>query len=179
MSRCSICYTVIKQEEQRTECSECKTEYHQVCWTEIGGCGTYGCRSAAVAEKPPVPVLVGAGWGDTKPCPSCAKDISASLLVCSCGAKFPWADPMTKPEYTDWLARESRISGARSTLIFLFVLSLIGITAPLAGAIAGIFAYRRRNELVGTGGTYLAVGYGSAALGAIYTVLLVLVATGY
>lgn len=179
MARCSICYTVIDQGEQTTDCAECKQQYHQVCWTEIGGCGTYGCRSAAVAEKPPLPVLVASGWGDSKPCPSCGKDIASSLLVCSCGVTFPWADPMTIPEYTDWRARESRISNARTGLIWLFVFSLIGITAPVAGAIAGIFAYKRRHELAGTGGTYLAVGYGSAALGAIYTILLLLVATGH
>ena len=99
--------------------------------------------------------------------------------MCSCGAKFPWADPMTKPEYTEWLAKETRNASARSGLIWLFVFSLIGVTAPLAGLIAGIFAYRRRHELAGSGGTYLAIGYGSAAIGAIYTILIVLVALGH
>jgi hypothetical protein len=179
MSRCSICYTVINSEEAQTECPECHQHYHQTCWKEIGGCGTYGCKQAAVAEKPPVPVLVGAGWGDTKPCPNCGKNIGSSLLVCSCGAKFPWADPMTREEFGEWTQKESRIANARKALIWLFVFTLIGITAPLAGLIAGIFSFVRRKELAGTGGTYLAVGYGSAAIGLIYTLLIAAVAVGY
>ena len=179
MSRCSICYTLVAPDEQVTECPECHQHYHQTCWTEIGGCGTYGCKRAAVAEKPPVPVLVGAGWGDSKPCPACSRDIAASLLVCSCGARFPWADPMTKDDYTTWLAREARRARSRTTLMVLFVFSLIGITAPVTGPIAGLFAYTRRRELAGTGGTYVAVGYGSAAIGVVYALLIALVALGF
>src|SRR5262249_44266427 len=63
MARCSICYTVIKESEAHTACPDCQTDYHSTCWKEIGGCGTYGCKKAAVAEKPAVPVLVGQGWG--------------------------------------------------------------------------------------------------------------------
>jgi len=179
MARCSICYTVLSAGEPVTACPECKTDYHKTCWDEIGGCGSYGCKQAAVAQKPPVPVLVGAGWGDTKPCPSCTRQISSSLLVCSCGAKFPWADPMTPAEYMTSLARDQGIKSARTALIWLFLLSLIGITAPVAGPIAGFYAFRKRNELAGTGGTYLAMGYGSAAIGAFYTILIVIIALGH
>lgn len=61
----------------------------------------------------------------------------------------------------------------------LFVLSLVGVTAPLAGPLAGLYAWFKRAVLAGTGGTYLAMGYGSAALGAIYTLLIVLIALGH
>jgi RING finger family protein len=179
MARCSICYTVVKEGEAQTQCPDCKTDYHTSCWTEIGGCGTYGCKRAAVAEKPPVPVLVGSGWGDSKECPSCRRQIGSSLLVCSCGAKFPWADPMTVTEYLEWQSEQNAIGGARKTLVLLFILSLIGITAPIAGPIAGIYAFLKRKRLIGTGGTYLAMGYGSAAIGAIYTIIIILVNTGH
>ena len=179
MARCAICYTVINDAEPATACPACQQDYHRSCWDEIGGCGSYGCQHAAVAQPPPLPVLVGAGWGDTKPCPYCGKDIGSSLLICRCGAKFPWADPMTAVEYTEWLDKQAAITTARRFLIFLFVASLIGFTAPLAGPVAGLYAYAKRKKLVGTGGTYLAMGYGSAALGAIYTVLIVLVALGH
>ena len=82
MARCAICYTVVGASEAAQQCPDCKTDYHQSCWNEIGGCGTYGCKKAAVAEKPPVPVLVGQGWGDQKPCPNCNAQIGSSLLVC-------------------------------------------------------------------------------------------------
>ncbi len=179
MTRCAICYTVLSQEEPRTACPECRTDYHKTCWDEIGGCGTYGCQRAAVAQKPPVPVLVGAGWGDTKECPACTCEISSSLLVCACGARFPWADAMTRAEYQRWGASQQAIKTSRTTLICLFLLSLVGFTAPLAGPLAGVYAFRKRDQLAGTGGTYLAMGYGSAAIGGLYALLFAIIALGH
>jgi hypothetical protein len=178
-ARCAICYTLVKDGDAPASCPECRQDYHKSCWDEIGGCGTYGCKQAAVAQKPPVPVLVGAGWGDTKPCPRCGKDIGSSLLVCGCGAKFPWADPMTMEEYADWQNKQDQLKSARRWLILAFLFSLTGFIAPLAGPLAGIYAWVKRKDLIGTGGTYLAMGYGSAALGVLYTVVIALVATGH
>lgn len=178
MSRCSICYTVLTPDEPTKACPDCAQEYHQTCWNEIGGCGTYGCKQAAVAQKPALPVVVGAGWGDTKACPACSLQIASSLLVCSCGATFPWADPMTPAELAAWREKEQGLASARKTLIWLFMGSLIGALAPLLGPIAGIYAHTKRKELVGAGGTYLAMGYGSAALGVIYLGLIAAVAAG-
>lgn len=179
MARCSICYTVMADGEPVTACPECQQGYHTSCWNEIGGCGSYGCKQAAVAQKPPLPVLVGAGWGDTKDCPRCGQAIGASLLVCRCGAKFPWADPMSITDYADWTDQQAAISRARTVLAVLFIFSLIGVTAPVAGPIAGIYAWLRRAKLRGTGGTYLAMGYGSAAMGAVYAILIVVIALGH
>lgn len=178
MARCSICYTMIAETEAATACPECTQDYHQSCWDEIGGCGTYGCKKAAVAQKPALPVLVGAGWGDTKPCPSCGLQIASSLLVCSCGVKFPWADPMTQPEFQAWQDKERALASSRAKLVWLFIGSLIGVTAPVLGPIAGIYAWVKRKELVGAGGTYLAMGYGSAAIGVIYAILITALALG-
>jgi hypothetical protein len=123
-------------------------------------------------------VLVGAGWGDSKQCPGCSQQIGASLLVCSCGARFPWADPITVEDYRGWLDQKAAISRARSLLIVLFLLSLIGVTSPIAGAIAGIYARSKRALLAGSGGTYLAMGYGSAAIGTVYVLLIAVTALG-
>lgn len=179
MARCSICYTVLNPDEERTSCPSCKSDYHTGCWTEIGGCGSYGCAHAAVAQKPPLPVLVGAGWGDSKECPSCTSQISSSLLVCRCGATFPWADPMTRAEYDAHLGRQRAIRHARIALSSMFVVTLLGLCAPLVGPIAGVYAYRKREQLLGTGGTYLAMGYGSAAIGLFYALLIGLIALGH
>jgi hypothetical protein len=179
MARCTICYTVIQHGEPVTSCPACRSDYHQGCWDEIGGCGTYGCEHAAVAQKPPLPVLVGAGWGDAKACPGCGTSISSSLLVCACGARFPWADAMTREEYQAWLDGQHAIARARRGLLVLFLLSLLVVTAPITGPIAGIYAHRRRTRLAGSGGTYLAMGYGSAAIGATFSILIVLVALGH
>lgn len=178
MARCSICYTVLREGEPVTGCPECRQDYHKTCWDEIGGCGTYGCKHAAVAQKPPPPVLVGAGWGDTKPCPWCAEQIGSSLLVCRCGARFPWADPMTVEEYQRWVEEQRAVAGARKVLILMFVLSLIVVTSPVAGPIAGLYAFVQRKRLAGANGTYLAMGYGSAALGVLFTALILAAALG-
>jgi hypothetical protein len=178
MARCSICYTVLREGEPVTGCPACKQDYHKSCWDEIGGCGTYGCQHAAVAQKPPPPVLVGAGWGDTKPCPWCAEQIHSSLLVCRCGARFPWADPMTVHEYLVWKEEQLEIAGARKLLTLLFILSMAVVVAPLTGTIAGLYAFGKRKQLAGAHGTYLAMGYGSAALGALFSILILVVALG-
>lgn len=178
MARCSICYTLLATGEAQTSCPECQVDYHQSCWDEIGGCGSYGCKRAAVAEKPALPVLVGAGWGDAKECPACGAHIGSSMLMCRCGARFPWADPMTKADYDEWFRAESRRKSARTALIWMFLLSLFGITAPVVGPIAGLFAYRRRKDLASAGGTYLAMGYGSAALGTCYLTMAIALCAG-
>jgi hypothetical protein len=178
MARCSICYTLIAEAEPVTACPECRQDYHKSCWDEIGGCGTYGCKKAAVAEKPPVPVTVAAGWGDSKECPKCGTQIASSWLGCRCGARFPWADPMTRDEFDRWRADQAAASSARGWLILMFILSLVVVTAPVIGPIAGIYARLKRAVLTGSGGTYLAMGYGSAALGAMFTILIILVAAG-
>ncbi len=178
MARCTICHTKIDQGDPVTQCEQCKQDYHSSCWTELGGCGTYGCVKAAAAEKPPPPAVVGMGWGDTKACPSCRSDISSSLLVCRCGAKFPWADPMTPLEYDEWKTAQEEIKGAKSLLTFLFIGTLIGFTAPICGPIAGIYAYVKRDKLAGDNGTYLGLGYGAASLGGVYGLIILLLGLG-
>ncbi len=178
MARCSICYTVLREGEPVTGCPECRQDYHKTCWDEIGGCGTYGCQQAAVAQKPPPPVLAGAGWGDTKPCPNCTQQIGSSLLVCRCGARFPWADPMTTQDYLAWKDEQAQLAGYRKLLIWMFVLSMTVFAAPITGLIGGLFAFAKRRQLAGAAGTYLAMGYGSAALGAMFTILIVATALG-
>jgi hypothetical protein len=178
MARCSICYTVLREGEPVTGCPDCRQDYHKTCWDEIGGCGTYGCQRAAVAEKPPPPVLVGAGWGDTKPCPNCNQQINSSLLVCRCGAKFPWADPMTSADYMSWKDEQDAVAGYRRLLIWMFVLSMTVFASPVTGTIGGLFAYAKRKQLAGANGTYLAMGYGGAALGALFTTLIVIASLG-
>ena len=178
MARCSICYTVLAEGEPQKTCPECHVDYHQACWDENGGCGSYGCKQAAVAQKPPVPVLVGAGWGDAKVCPSCQAHIGSSMLMCHCGARFPWADPMTPSEYAAWTTSERQRQTASTALVWMFIFSLVGLTAPVVGPIAGVYAYRKRTLLKATGGSYLAMGYGSAVVGACYLLLIIALAAG-
>jgi hypothetical protein len=85
---------------------------------------------------------------------------------------------MTPTEYKEWQAEQKALSSARSRLAWMFIGSLAGVTAPVLGTIAGIYAYKKRKKLAGAGGTYLAMGYGSAALAGIYTVIIAVLALG-
>jgi hypothetical protein len=60
----------------------------------------------------------------------------------------------------------------------LFVGSLVGVVAPICGPISGVYTFIHRKRLAGENGTYVALGYGSAALGAVYTLLIALLAAG-
>jgi len=149
-----------------------------VCWQQLGGCATYGCKAAAIPEKPSLPTSVSRGWGDDKACPQCGDMIPSSLIVCRCGARFPWADPMTPDEYRAWLSDDEQLKRRRKQLVYLFLLSLLGLPAPVTGAVAGIQAYRFRKNLVGEVGTYLALGYGAAVIGVIYALVFALLYFG-
>jgi hypothetical protein len=179
MARCSICHTLLQPDEEKVSCPDCQQDYHQGCWKDLGGCATYGCKKAAVADKPPPPVLVGAGWGDVKVCPQCSLTIASSLLLCRCGARFPYADPMTPTDYQAYVSKQRAVSTSKAILLILFFVSIIGVTAPITGTIAGIYSYLKREQLSGANGTYLALGWGSAALGATYAVVMVFLGFGY
>lgn len=86
---------------------------------------------------------------------------------------------MTKDEYKEWVAEDSLRKQRRTELIVLFVITIFGLLAPLTGAIAGIQAYRSRTLLVGEVGTYLALGYGAAVIGVVYTITFLLMLIGF
>jgi hypothetical protein len=125
-----------------------------------------------------VPTSFSRGWGDEKPCPACSSKIPSSVLGCACGARFPWADPMTKADYESWMTEQRQQKSMRTQLVVLFVITIFGLLAPLTGAIAGVQAYRSRTLLVGEVGTYLALGYGAAVIGAVYTIVFLLLSFG-
>lgn len=177
MARCAICYTKIETAEQQADCPHCSQVYHRECLSELGGCGTYGCAGAAQAEKP-VPRVVGGGWGDMKTCPACAREIGSSLLRCGCGATFPYAEPMTAGEFATWAESRASIKSSKRWLTVLFIVTLLGVVAPVSGLIAGIFAWTQRHRLVGSDGTFLAIGYGAAAIGCSYGVIALLLVLG-
>jgi hypothetical protein len=85
---------------------------------------------------------------------------------------------MSRGEYVSWTQRQSELSASRRTLLLLFIFSLLGLPAPVLGPIAGWYAYSRRDQLAGADGTYLAMGYGTAAVGATYTLVILALIVG-
>ena len=86
---------------------------------------------------------------------------------------------MTKDEYREWVAEDALRKQRRTELIVLFLITIFGLLAPLTGTIAGIQAYRSRTLLVGEVGTYLALGYGAALIGVVYTITFLLLLIGF
>lgn len=86
---------------------------------------------------------------------------------------------MTKDEFKDWKTEDSLRKQRRIEMIVLFVITIFGVFAPLTGTIAGIQAYRSRTILIGEIGTYLALGYGAAVIGLVYTIVFLLLLIGF
>lgn len=178
MKRCSICKTLIQTSDPTITCSECVSEYHEECWERNGGCATYGCSNVPTLKPASQPSVIERTWGDEKSCPACGRDIPSSLLSCRCGARFPWADPMTAAQHQAWLEEQKIRVRNRRLFVALFLLSLFGWPAPFAGLFAGVQAYRHHEVLVGEDGPFLALGYGTAAIGGVYGLIFLLVYIG-
>jgi hypothetical protein len=70
------------------------------------------------------------------------------------------------------------VNTARKALIWMFILSLVGFLAPVVGPLAGVYAFFKRKDLAQSGGTYIAMGYGSAAIGVMYIAIIVALKAG-
>jgi hypothetical protein len=50
---CGACQSSISMLEQTTYCPECGVAFHADCWTENGGCSSYGCKQVNILAPPP------------------------------------------------------------------------------------------------------------------------------
>ncbi len=50
---CSVCQTVIEDDDARTTCGDCKLPFHEECWQENLGCSAYGCASVNALKQGP------------------------------------------------------------------------------------------------------------------------------
>ena len=85
---------------------------------------------------------------------------------------------MTQQEFQSWVSEGNKVKFAKRLIVVLFIITLIGLVAPLTGIIAGLFAYTQRERLAGANGTFLAIGFGSAAIGATYGLVMLFLAVG-
>ena len=49
--QCVVCQKAFQPNDEVVVCPRCKTPHHGDCWREVGGCGSYGCPTVAVAVK--------------------------------------------------------------------------------------------------------------------------------
>jgi hypothetical protein len=174
---CPICQTAIGPAEAVVTCPECRQVHHKDCWTEVGGCSTYGCAKApeATKEGPSSPVPL-AAWGDTKRCPACGETIKAIALRCRfCGEDFETVDPLTVRDLSRQVNQQVKRGALQNGVIALFAVSLLlGCLAPITLMVALGVVLPNRKALARSGPFYVLLGYSAIGLSALYSILLLL-----
>ncbi len=167
---------MIAPEEACVTCPNCDQIHHRECWSEIGGCGTYGCEQAPALEKSETSAQAPlSAWGDTKRCPACGEEIKSIALKCRyCQTEFSSVDPMSMKDLRIQAKTGDELEKVQKNVVTLFVLSLIGCLAPLLTLVGLIYVLPRRKILAKSSPLYRIMAFVSIALSCLYTVLIVL-----
>lgn len=172
---CPICQTSIGDEEFAVTCPQCSQVHHRECWSEVGGCSTYGCTQAPAIDKSENSAATPrSGWGDDKKCPACGEIIKSIALRCRyCETDFDTVDPMSA---RDLRLQNERLAGLKQLkviTVIVFAVSLFGLLAPLMGPVAACVFIPKREELKKCGPLFQVMAYASLGLSALYFVLMV------
>jgi hypothetical protein len=170
---CPVCQSGILENEAWLACPSCQQSHHQECWDEVRGCSTYGCKEAPALEKEAPAAAPLSAWGDTKGCPVCGEKIKSIAVKCRyCGFEFSSVDPLTANDVREQVKKGESRKSLRTTIIVLFVISLLGCLAPIA-AIAGLsWVLPRRAEISEAGPVYQILAYAAVVLSVLYSVLM-------